>query len=371
MSFEPPRVRDADDYAKRFIDDIERGEGLPADYDDSGFEAEQESRNGQRPLRLFTDVEIETLPDPVWAIDRLYTLNSVVMLYGPRGVGKTFAALGWAFSHATGKPWLGKEVRRGPVAYIMAEGRGGLGVRVRAQKEHLGITGLAGVHFITQAVPMLNAAEVNRLIAALQTLPEKPVAVVWDTLSRCFVGGDENGSKDMAEFVAHVDRVREATGATANVLHHSGHSSTERERGSSVLGAAADTIIAMRSADGALTLECDKQKDGTSFDPIPVRLLAVGGSCVLSHYQNDVIVGGVTITGIQRQALKVLSTAFLKDGASTTAWLKACELTEASFYRARTALVNNGLVTQIPNGRNWRYAVSDRGSQTLNYQAIT
>jgi RecA-family ATPase len=211
----------------------------------------------EEPTRLYTlinDAEAEDQPPAPDGIEGTYPHGGLVVVFGPRGAGKTFLALGWSFCHATGLPWLGHAVHRGPVPYVMAEGRGGLGIRVRAQKRHLGVTGAVGVHFLTTAVPMLNPANVSRLLATIDTLDEPPAAIVYDTLSRTFAGGDENSSRDMAEYVAHVDRVREATGATAIVVHHSGHNSMDRERGSSVLGGAADTIIALRNRDGLLEL---------------------------------------------------------------------------------------------------------------------
>jgi hypothetical protein len=63
-----------------------------------------------------------------------------------------------------GQEWNDRPAKHGAVVYILAEGSGGLGVRVRAQKEALGIAGHADVHFITQAVPTLDHAEVSRLI---------------------------------------------------------------------------------------------------------------------------------------------------------------------------------------------------------------
>ncbi len=222
-----------------------------------------------RLYSLTSDTDAETLPTPEWGIDNLYPHGGLAVLFAKRGTCKTFAALGWAFSHATGLPWLTRSVRRGPVVYIMAEGRGGLGIRVRAQKEHVGVEGPAGVHFITTAVPMLVTAEVDRLIATIETLGTPPTAIFWDTLSRTFVGGDENSSRDMANYVAAIDRVKEVVGGTPIVQHHAGHGSIDRERGSSVLGGAADTIMALRERekDGVLELACESRRTRASSRP--------------------------------------------------------------------------------------------------------
>lgn len=320
---------------------------------------------------LINDVEAERLPDVRWGMENTYPHGGLVLFYGPRGSGKSFAALGWAFSHGTGMPWLDRAVLRGPVVYVMAEGRGGIGPRVRAQKRHLGIEGPAGVHFLTAAVPLLNTREVGRLIATCETLSDPPVALVFDTLSRSFAGGDENTAKDMANFVTHLYRIGEALGGpTRIVIHHSGHGSTERERGSSVLGGASDTIIALRPRDGLLELGCDKQRDAPEFDPLLVEILPVEGtnSCVISLHEER----GVTdpaLSRIERQALRSLHEGFLADGASVTAWLKASGMPDSSFYKARTSLVRREIVEQKGTGRGSRYAATPRGRALLSLHA--
>lgn len=318
---------------------------------------------------LISDLEAESLPPPEWALDGIYPHGGLVVLFGPRGTGKTFVALGWAFGHATGHGWLGRGARQGPVVYIMGEGRGGLGVRVRAQKEFLGIEGEAGVHFITTAVPMLEPKEVHRLIRTIETLDLPPAAIVWDTLSRTFVGGDENSSRDMALYVAAIDRVKEAVGGTAIVQHHTGHNTPDRERGSSVLGGAADTIAALREKDGLITLECEKQKDASEFAPIMLEMMKIGsvGSCVFKLH------GGKAefLSAVEEKALRSLHEGFLADGASTSAWLAASGMVESSYYKARTALVRRHLVIQTGSGRSARFTPADNGLQLLKLHGST
>ena len=325
---------------------------------------------GPKLFAVIDDAEAETLAPPEWGIDPLYPQGGLVLLYGMRGKGKTFLGLGWAFAHATGLPWEGHAAREGSALYIMAEGRGGLGQRVRAQKEYLqvpGDAGSVGVNFIAQAVPTLDAAEVDRLLFTIDALPERPSVIVWDTLSRTFIGGDENSGKDMAQYVANVDRVREVTGATGIIVHHTGHGSTERERGSSVLGGAADTIIALREKDGLLELACDKQKDASEFAPMLMQLQPVGESCVIS-LQKDVGVIGNVLTPNERQALTKLQDAFLDDGAAATAWMEASGLATSSFYHARTSLVRRDFVEVVGKGRGARYVLTPHGASLTSLQ---
>ncbi len=326
----------------------------------------EREKQGTKPklYRLIGDLEAETLPTPEWGVDGIYPQGGFVLLFGPRGIGKTFLTLGWSFAHGKTGDWEGRPAKLGPVVYILAEGTGGLGIRVRAQKEWLGINGAAGVHFITQAVPTLDDVEVSRLIATIRSLPTAPAAIIWDTLSRTLVGGDENSGKDMAAYVANVDHVgRECGDPTRIVVHHSGHGSAERERGSSVLAAAADTVLALREKDGFLELTCEKQKDAAEFDPILLELKKIedAGSCVLKFHDEAWRNTGF-LSPVERQALQTLHDSFLDDGASTTAWKNASGMPDSSFYKARTSLVRRNLVKPLGKGNSARFTLDPNGN---------
>ena len=366
------RHRALQDIAHLAMDGIE---GLGHDAVVDGVRArlrmlEAEEPRERKLYTLISDTDAETLPTPEWGIDNLYPQDGLTVLFAPRGMCKTFTALGWAFSHATGLPWLTRSVRRGPVVYIMGEGRGGLGIRVRAQKMHLGVDGQAGVHFITTAVPMLNITEVVRLIATIETLGTPPAAIIWDTLSRTFIGGDENSSKDMAAYVAAIDRVKEAVGGTAIVQHHTGHGSRDRERGSSVLGGAADTIMSLDDKDGVLELACEKQKDASEFPPILLKLHPVGESCVLKLHDGAWSNAGF-LSQVEREALRSLHESFLDDGGSATAWKDASGMAPSSFYKARTSLVRRHLVDQEGAGKGARYVMQSEGLRLLKLHTST
>jgi hypothetical protein len=68
----------------------------------------------------------------------------------------------------------------------------------------------------------------------------------------------------MNAFIANLDKLRLATGATILVIHHSGKDSSRGERGSSALRAAVDTSIEVTGQSGTRTFRVEKQKDGES-----------------------------------------------------------------------------------------------------------
>src|SRR5262249_48369835 len=151
-----------------------------------------------------------------------------------------------------------------------------------------GWTGKAGLLLLCQPLQLLVDSEVSDFLVALRGLPDKPVLIVFDTLARCFVGGEENTARDMGRLIANVDRIRVETGATVLLVHHTGLKK-QRARGHTALDGAADTIFLVAPAkqrQRVLTLRCVKQKDGGEFFPSSLALkcipLATGGeSCAL------------------------------------------------------------------------------------------
>ena len=64
--------------------------------------------------------------------------------------------------------------------------------------------------------------------------------IVIDTLQRNFGQGNENSTEDMSAFIERVDDLRDTYNATIALVHHTGHGTTNRARGSSVIQASVD-----------------------------------------------------------------------------------------------------------------------------------
>src|SRR5207244_2735924 len=56
-------------------------------------------------------------PAPRWLVDNYLVAETISVLFGPSGGGKTFVALDLALAIATGHPWLGEPVDGGYVVY--------------------------------------------------------------------------------------------------------------------------------------------------------------------------------------------------------------------------------------------------------------
>ena len=80
--------------------------------------------------------ELRELPQPDTLVSGLLDLDSLAVLYGPPKAYKSFVALDWALSVATGSWWQGRRVEPCHVLYVAAEGVSGLWARVDAWMGH-------------------------------------------------------------------------------------------------------------------------------------------------------------------------------------------------------------------------------------------
>lgn len=293
------------------------------------------------------DVAIENLSPPESLADDHVPKGGFCVVYAPPEHLKTFFLLALAFSVATGIPFFGRKVKRGLVVYVAAEGSAGLPVRVGAWKQSNEFYDKAGVYFLTEPVQLLDAPAVGTFLAALDTLPEPPVLIIFDTLHRCMAGADENSAKDMGIAIQAIDVIRNATKAAVVVAHHTPRDS-DRERGSTSLRGAADTMVLLKREDRRLTVTCEKQKEAEHFKPYALELIDVEASCALITAKNSDAVSHLMPGDPRHKALSILHDSSMADGLSTSAWLKATEMKERTFYNARKFLVANGYVDAAP-----------------------
>src|SRR5262249_26457754 len=97
-----------------------------------------------RRFQFVRDDEVEALASPE-SLAAPLAVGTLATLTAKPGTGKTFVALDLALSVASGREWLDKfDVRRGMVVYVVAEGGGGVGMRLRAWKQARAVEGTAG-----------------------------------------------------------------------------------------------------------------------------------------------------------------------------------------------------------------------------------
>jgi hypothetical protein len=219
-------------------------------------------------VRILTEDDLETMPDPVWLIDERLVADSLCVLYGPWGSFKSFIALHIALCLVTGIPFFGQRVVRSDVLYIAGEGASGIKKRLAAWKKHHEIDRVRGFRVVAVAINLLDRAEAERLIAAVLEAQKadgfNPKLVIVDTLHRAMPGGDENTAKEMGIVLANGAHIQRRLGCILMPVHHSGKEFDRGMRGSTGLPGGTDTILRMtRDGTGERgTLLVEKQKDG-------------------------------------------------------------------------------------------------------------
>lgn len=207
-------------------------------------------------------IEIEYL------VQALFELYSLISITGPSGQYKSFVAVCFACCVATGRPWNGREVKRGAVLYLAGEGRSGIKRRVRAWRiaNDLSPSDMTGF-YLSKNTLMMDGSNICQIVTEMAGVDV--ALIVVDTMAR-HLPGDENSTKDMGSFVNHVDKLKNQLGAAAIVVHHTGHDQS-RGRGSSAYKAALDVEILCDQG----TLTFTKMKDDEAPEPMEFKLLPV------------------------------------------------------------------------------------------------
>lgn len=295
--------------------------------------------------------QLQAMTPPDALVKGFLYRNSLAMLYGASGVGKSFVALDLAMHVAHGNWWQRQEVARGSVLYVLAEGAPSFGPRLTAWQLHHQIHSPGDITFLPWPV---NVGDVGWTSGLAEVVADrKPALVVFDTLARCIVGMDENSSRDIGRVVANLEVVRAAAGSCLLVVHHSGKAAESGARGSSALRAAMHTELEVTGDALRMTLKVRKQKDAPEGSPRIFSLKAVpnSGSVTLAEPGAEPeLPPGVALT------LGALGEVDVEGGVPTGVWRSAAgDIPERSFYRHRKALLDREIVINVGTDARPRY----------------
>jgi KaiC/GvpD/RAD55 family RecA-like ATPase len=315
-----------------------------------------------------------------WLVRGMIPTDSLGIVFGASGCYKSFVVLDLACHVAHGLRWAGKRTRRGQVLYIAAEGQGGIRRRIEAWHRARGLQIAPGSLFVLPRALDLGS-EARRVVEAARGLGVDPALVVVDTLSQTYAG-EENSANEVAAYLRELGhRMREAWRCAIAIVHHSGHSETERPRGSSALRANVDWMFGVfRDADERLaTLTCDKSKDSdTSTDvqfALTVEHLGVDEegdpvtSLVARHLRSAEDVSAAMETesragrGGRRTLLLALAANGMREAELRKAFYEECDITDSearkkAYYRAREWAVKNGMIEIVAG-----YVLTRKGTE--------
>lgn len=224
---------------------------------------------GGRTLPLLGFEELRAHAKAVtWLVKGIVQADAIGVLFGASGTFKTYIALDMALHVVHGLKWLGRRTQQGPVIIIAGEGGSGIYTRLEAwhRARRLPPPGPDRLRVIPVAVDL--SVEAWRVAEAAQMAGITPALVVVDTLSQTF-SGEENSAPEVANYFRQIgNRLRALWRCTVLVIHHSGHSATDRPRGSTAIQANTNFLMGCFRDEKELlaTLTSVHCKEGPTFD---------------------------------------------------------------------------------------------------------
>ena len=211
-----------------------------------------------------------------WAVKGIIPQGGIGFIFGASQTFKSFIALDYALHRCYGMRWLGRKTVKGTPVYLAAEGGAGLIRRIEAWHITHGIP-MQDCPLRVVIVPMTLRTEAATLRDAIEAADVKPSDIIVDTMSQTF-SGNENSNDEVADWLRVLSiHLRDAFSATVLVVHHSGHSATERPRGASAIIANVDFALGVFRDEKEMlaTVEFVKVKDSERPDQVSFEMLRV------------------------------------------------------------------------------------------------
>lgn len=258
-----------------------------------GYFASQEDlidyikNNPLKPVRKRGSLYVQTvneimsnISEPEWVIDRIAESGTVLSVFGEPKSGKSFITIAMACAVATGTDFYDYETKKSAVIYLAGEGFTGIARRCKAYETFYDVKLGKAPLLITNRGSRIGDDDEFAMLQDLCREAEEDYGkiglIVIDTLARNY-GLNENSTEDMNKFIQRVDELKEEFNATMVIVHHTGHVSSGRARGSSVLPAALDYEFQVKrdksSDPKAMLVQLEQKlvKDGTPIDSMNLK----------------------------------------------------------------------------------------------------
>lgn len=226
----------------------------------------------QMPFPFISARELTLKPIRInWLLDGFIERESLNLLFGEPGAGKSLFALDWAFCIAAGIDWHDYRTKQADVVIVAGEGYTGLSRRVKALEQKYNRLAPESLYISKRPAQLMDENNAQWVADTIKAKCSNPGLIIIDTLHRN-IEGDENSSQDIAKFISNLDNYLKPLGAAVLVVHHSGHGDKQRSRGSSSIRAAMDGEFSATKGDGGIVLSCHKAKDFEAFKPLQFSL---------------------------------------------------------------------------------------------------
>jgi len=229
-------------------------------------------------LKFISGKDLLKQPSPLkWRVKGWIPENSIGMIHGASGVGKTFFVLDLIMPIANGhETWNNQKIKSGYVLYMAGEGHHGISSRIKLYMQQKGLShNDLNIGVSDKSIPLNNLEALQSFKEQLRELEQIPSVIVFDTLHR-FLEGDENSSKDAGDFIRACEEIKNEFGCTIILVHHTGLSADAqtRARGSSAWRGAMDFEIGVQKGKSEDTIYVTqyKMKDSEIKKPLAFKM---------------------------------------------------------------------------------------------------
>ena len=272
--------------------DFEEKDDLWDAYEKAYFASQEDlidyiKNNPLKPVRKRGSLYVQTvneimsnITEPEWVIDRIAESGTVLSVFGEPKSGKSFITIAMACAVSTGTDFYDYATKKSAVIYLAGEGFTGIARRCKAYETFYDVKLGKAPLLITNRGSRIGDDDEFAMLQDLCREAEedhgKIGLIVIDTLARNY-GLNENSTEDMNKFIQRVDELKEEFNATMVIVHHTGHVSSGRARGSSVLPAALDYEFQVKrdksSDPKAMLVQLEQKlvKDGTPIDSMNLK----------------------------------------------------------------------------------------------------
>lgn len=346
-------------YRRRVDSELER---IRAQHEARALFAAEKAADSDFTDQFLTRSQLRTLPAPDPLIDKVLPRHAYAILRGRDHSYKSFVAIDWACSLATGKTWQGHTTVPVRVLYIAGEGAHGLRQRVDAWEAAWGRQVPDDQFTVRRSAPNLHTPgpAFDNLLEHVET--GRYGLVIVDTLRRVSGSADANSS-DMGTVIDNLDRIKRAThdGTVLAVAHtDKGDHDT---RGYSGIEDDADVVWAAKRDEDQLELTLTKMKDGPDGASLHLQVQRSGSSLILAESS-----GPAMVSNKHQLAILDTLTHTYRDGATPNDLLGAIDITKATLYRALASLEDAGHIQNTGTRKRKYYELPPPEMDPLNQE---
>jgi len=247
-------------------------------FDDQIEQAKEQHKEASSPFRSLTFDVIDAKNTVYWTVEDIIEHKSLVNFYGESGVGKSYLAIDFALSIATGENWNGKRTKQGKVLYVAGEGHGGVVRRAFAWLNSKNITSDAAPDFrITERALNITTTDDVALLELELERANNVSAVFIDTWGRATSGINENLGSEVQPIIERLAAMSRTYNCTVIIVHHTPKHTAQDSAGSKNIKASMDVELALVRKEGVqgVVLESRKMKEGEPFEPMVFKFIPI------------------------------------------------------------------------------------------------